>query len=64
MWLEENEGQRINVMRTDEALATNSDYVGTACPFCLTMINDGIAAREAEEKVKAQDIAEILAQII
>lgn len=64
MWLEENEGERINVMRTDEALATNSDYVGTACPFCLTMINDGIATREAEDKVKAQDIAEILAQRI
>lgn len=62
MWLEEHEGQRINEMRTDEALAIQADYVGTACPFCLTMINDGIASREAEEKVKAQDIAEILAQ--
>lgn len=64
MWLEEHEGQRINEMRTDEALATNADFVGTACPFCLTMINDGIASREAEEKIKAQDIAEILAQRI
>lgn len=64
MWLEEHEGQRINEMRTDEALATKADYIGTACPFCLTMINDGIASREAEEKVKAQDIAEIMAQRI
>ncbi|MEA4902076.1 heterodisulfide reductase-related iron-sulfur binding cluster [Desulfitobacterium sp.] len=64
MWLEEKEGKRINEMRTDEALATHADFVGTACPFCLTMINDGIAAREAEEKVKAQDIAEILASRI
>lgn len=61
MWLEEKEGERINVMRTDEALATGSDIVSTACPFCLTMISDGINAREAEEKVKALDIAEILA---
>lgn len=62
MWLEEKEGERINVMRTDQALAVGSDLVGTACPFCLTMINDGINAREAEEKVKVLDIAEILEQ--
>ncbi|HVJ48528.1 heterodisulfide reductase-related iron-sulfur binding cluster [Desulfitobacterium sp.] len=64
MWLEENEGERINLMRTDEALALNTDLVGTACPFCLTMINDGVAAREAGDKVKALDIAEILVQRI
>lgn len=63
MWLEEHEGVRINEMRTDEALALGADIVGTGCPFCLTMINDGIAAREAD-KVKALDIAEILAEKI
>jgi len=60
MWLEENEGQRINEMRTDEAIAVKPDYVGTACPFCLTMIADGIAAREVGEQMKALDVAEIL----
>lgn len=64
MWLEEHEGERINVMRTDEALALAPDLVGTACPFCLTMINDGIAGREAGEKVKALDIAEMLEQAL
>jgi Fe-S oxidoreductase len=64
MWLEENEGQRINEMRTDEAIAVKTDYVGTACPFCLTMIVDGIAAREVGEQLKALDIAEILAHAI
>jgi Fe-S oxidoreductase len=59
MWLEEH-GTRINEMRTDEALAINVDVVGTACPFCLTMFADGIAAREAGEQIKALDIAEIL----
>lgn len=62
MWLEEHEGKRINLMRADEAFALNTDFVATACPFCLTMINDGIAAYESDKKVKAQDIAEILAQ--
>jgi Fe-S oxidoreductase/nitrate reductase gamma subunit len=64
MWLEEHEGERINVMRTDEAIAAKTDYVGTACPFCLTMIVDGIATREVGESLKALDIAEILAQAL
>ncbi|OLN29623.1 heterodisulfide reductase-related iron-sulfur binding cluster [Desulfosporosinus metallidurans] len=64
MWLEEHEGERINIMRTDEAIALKTDLVGTACPFCLTMIDDGIATREVADKLKALDIAEILAQAI
>lgn len=65
MWLEEHGGERINEMRTNEALATGAEIVGTACPFCLTMINDGINAKEeAGEKTKAMDIAEVLAQRI
>ncbi|MDQ7093550.1 heterodisulfide reductase-related iron-sulfur binding cluster [Desulfosporosinus sp. PR] len=60
MWLEEHEGERINVMRTDEAIAAKTDYVGTACPFCLTMIVDGIASREVGETLRALDISEIL----
>lgn len=64
MWLEEHEGERINVMRTNEALALSPDLIGTACPFCLTMINDGIAEKEAGDKVKALDIAEILEQAL
>ncbi|WP_206810331.1 heterodisulfide reductase-related iron-sulfur binding cluster [Paradesulfitobacterium ferrireducens] len=64
MWLEEHEGERINVMRTDEALALSPDLIGTACPFCLTMINDGIAGKEAGDQVKALDIAEILEQAL
>lgn len=65
MWLEEHGGERINEMRTEEALATGAEIVGTACPFCLTMINDGINAKEeAAEKTKAMDIAEVLAQRI
>lgn len=62
MWLEEHEGERINIMRTDEAIALGVDRVGTACPFCLIMISDGVAAREAGDQVKALDIAEILVE--
>jgi Fe-S oxidoreductase len=60
MWLEEDIGERINRKRTDEALALNPDYVATACPFCLIMLDDGLKDKGAEERVKALDIAEIV----
>ncbi|TGE33542.1 heterodisulfide reductase-related iron-sulfur binding cluster [Desulfosporosinus sp. Sb-LF] len=63
-WMEEHEGERINVMRTDEAIATGAELVGAACPFCLTMINDGINAREASDKTRVLDVAEILVQAL
>ena len=62
MWLEEREGQRINAMRTDQALATGADAVATACPFCLAMFEDGLAARDAD--VPARDVAELLAEAL
>lgn len=62
MWLEEHLGQRINEMRTDQAIASSASIVSTACPFCLTMLSDGIKVREAD--LKALDLAEILAQAI
>jgi len=64
MWLEEHGGQRINELRTKEALTTGAELVGSACPFCLTMINDGINAQEGAVQVKALDVAEILVQAL
>ena len=60
MWMEETEGKRVNVERIEEALAIKPDVIGTACPFCLTMLEDGVKDKEATEKVKVKDIAEIL----
>jgi len=59
MWLEEKEGVRINFERARQALETDPDEVCTACPFCLTMLSDGVAAKDAA--VPVRDIAEILA---
>jgi len=64
MWLEEQEGNRINEMRTEQALETGAQRVITACPFCLQMFDDGIKTKEAEEKFKVMDIAELLAALI
>ena len=61
MWLEEHEGRRINELRTEQAMATGAQKVVTACPFCLQMFDDGIKTKEAEDKLKAMDIAELLA---
>jgi Fe-S oxidoreductase len=60
MWMEEDIGDRINNMRTDQAAATNAGTVAVACPFCLTMFSDGIKDRQLSEKMVAFDIAEIV----
>jgi Fe-S oxidoreductase len=61
MWMEETEGVRINVARTEQALEVNPTLIGSACPYCLTMLSDGTKAKEVEEKVKTMDVAEVLA---
>jgi len=61
MWLEEQEGNRINEMRTEQAMDTGAQTVITACPLCLQMFEDGIKAKAAEEQLKVMDIAELLA---
>jgi Fe-S oxidoreductase/nitrate reductase gamma subunit len=61
MWLEEQKvGERINVMRTDQAIAAGAQTIATACPYCLQMFQDGIKTKGAEETLKVLDIAEIL----
>ncbi|PKM76800.1 MAG: FeS-binding protein [Firmicutes bacterium HGW-Firmicutes-15] len=65
MWLEEDafEGyKRINDTRTDQLLVPNPQMIVTNCPFCLTMISDGVKGAEAEENTKVFDVAEVLWQ--
>ena len=60
MWLEEHQGKRINLERTDEALATGADVVSTACPYCLIMLDDAVKERGRDEDVKVLDVAQLL----
>jgi len=60
MWMEEHVGNRINVTRTEQALAVSPNVIGTGCPYCLTMLSDGTKAKEVEEKVQTLDVAELL----
>jgi Fe-S oxidoreductase len=59
MFMEERQGKRINVERTEELLATGADAIAVACPFCMTMMSDGLKAKESE--VPVYDIAEVVA---
>ena len=64
MWMEERMGKKMNVERTDEALASSSDTVAVGCPYCNIMLSDGIQERHAAEDVGVHDVAQILLQSI
>ncbi len=64
MFMEEKEGKRVNIERTEEALALNPETIATACPFCMTMLTDGLKAKDADERVKVRDVAEVLADAL
>ncbi|MDV7187146.1 (Fe-S)-binding protein [Lutibacter sp. TH_r2] len=51
----------INVLRTEDALQTNPKIIATACPYCNTMITDGVKAKEKEDSIEVLDIAELIA---
>jgi Fe-S oxidoreductase len=63
MWMEERVGKKINVDRTDEALAVGVDVIGVGCPFCHIMLDDGVKERGADERVAVKDLAEILLEV-
>lgn len=63
MFKEEEKGRtRINLDRSAEAIETGAEVVAAACPFCNTMLTDGVKAAEKEDSVKVLDVAEIIAQ--
>ncbi len=59
MWMEEKIGKRVNIERVEEALSTKPDVIASACPFCMTMLTDGVKAKEATD-VQVKDIAELV----
>ena len=62
MWMEEKIGTRINQLRTEQAVRTQANWVGTACPYCLTMIGDGIKEKGLEESMASFDLSELVVQ--
>jgi Fe-S oxidoreductase len=63
MWMEEHEGTRVNMERTRQLLEVEPEVVAVACPFCMTMIEDGVKAHNREE-VKVLDVAEVVASAL
>ena len=63
MFKEPESGEKdINIERTEEALETGASVVAAACPFCNTMMTDGVTAKSASEKVAVMDVAELIAK--
>ncbi len=62
MWMEELIGKRIYLERTQEALRTDPSTIAVACPYCMTMFEDGLKDEKAQDRVKVKDIAEIVAE--
>lgn len=60
MWMEESAGTRINVARTEQALAVRPSVISSGCPYCLTMLSDGTKAKEVEEMIETLDVTEVL----
>lgn len=64
MWLEERIGKKVNIDRTDEAIAVGADVIGVGCPFCHIMLDDGVAERGAGDKTRVLDLAQILEEVV
>jgi len=64
MFMEETAGKRVNIERAEEALSLHPQTIATACPFCMTMMTDGVKAKEAEAAVQVRDVAEVLADAL
>ena len=63
MWIEEDPDKRVNLLRTDQALETAPEVIAVSCPFCMTMLSDGIKAKDLEDKVQTLDVMEIVAKV-
>ena len=62
MWMEEKTGRKVNIERTEEAIATGADEIATACPFCYIMIDDGVKELGREADIRVRDVAMILSE--
>jgi len=64
MFMEEQGEKRVNVKRTLQLLETSAETIASGCPFCMTMLTDGLKAHEKEDSVQARDVAELLAESV
>ncbi len=63
-WMDETSPRKVNFMRTEEAVRAKAEVIGSACPFCMQMFEDGIRGVHAEESLAVQDLVEIVAKAL
>jgi len=61
--MEEHVGKKINIERTEEALATGASEVAVSCPYCYVMLDDGVKEVGRESDMVVRDLAEMLAEV-
>lgn len=64
MFMEELSDERVNVKRTKQLLDTGAQTIASACPFCMTMVTDGLKAESKDEEIRAMDVVELLFQAV
>jgi Fe-S oxidoreductase len=64
MWIEEEPDQRVNRLRSQDAIATGADIIVTSCPYCLQMLQDGIAGLELEKPVEVIELVELIERAV
>ncbi len=64
MWMEEDPSKRVNTRRVEEIIGAKVNLVATACPYCLTMFEDALKAKGAEESIKARDLSELVVEAL
>jgi Fe-S oxidoreductase len=64
MWMEERIGRRINITRVEQALPQSPRVIATACPYCATMMSDGVKVLGLEAEIASRDIAELVADAL
>ncbi len=64
VWMEEHEGRRVNQLRVEQAMEVKPDILASACPFCLTMFEDGVKVKGVADAIRTRDIAELVAEAL
>lgn len=64
MWMEEDAGKRVNLARIEQAIEVNPTVISSACPYCLTMFEDGTKLKDVEETIQARDVSELLEESV
>ena len=62
VWMEEHEGRRVNHLRVEQAMEVQTEILASACPFCLTMFEDGVRGKGVEESIATKDVAELVVE--